>query len=121
MAEKKTPKHDTWMPFYVNDYFGATMTLTTEQHGAYMLLMLTAWKQGGKLPNDPVKLAQAVRLPVAQWGRLESVLRDYFLITPEFWIHEHVTEELAKAKANVEKKSAAGKVAAAKKWGLRVV
>ncbi len=121
MATKKPPKHDTWMPLYVNDYFGDTMTLTTEQHGAYLLLIMTAWKEGGRLPNDPVQLAQCVRLSVAQWSKHEPILRRYFQVDNEHWTHPRVLRELEAAKANVEKKSAAGKAAAAKKWGLRVV
>ena len=121
MATKKPPKFDTWMPLYINAYFGDTMTLTTEQHGAYLLLIMTAWNAGGRLPNDPTQLAQAARLPLAQWNRHEPVLRRYFDVTLEFWTHGRVLRELDTAKTNVEKKSAAGKLAAAKKWGLRVV
>jgi uncharacterized protein YdaU (DUF1376 family) len=118
MAEKKTPKHDTWMPLYVNDYFGDTMTLTTEQHGAYLLLIMTAWKEGGRLPNNAVCLAQCARLSLPQWTRMEPVLRGFFDVSPEFWTHGRVMSELERAKEHVAKRSAAGKRGAAAKWGL---
>jgi uncharacterized protein YdaU (DUF1376 family) len=117
-SEKKTPKHDTWMPLYVNDYFGDTMTFTTEQHGAYLLLLMTAWKEDGRLPNNAVCLAQCARMSPAQWARVEPILRQKFTVTPEWWTHKRVAAELAKAKEHVAKRSAAGKRGAAAKWGL---
>jgi uncharacterized protein YdaU (DUF1376 family) len=121
MATKKPPKHDTWMPLYVGDYLANTMGLSTEQHGAYLLLMMGCWKSGGRLPADHQQLAVFARLTPQQWARHEPILRPYFAVTDEHWIHERVLQELTNAKAMVEKKSAAGKVGAANKWGLKVV
>jgi uncharacterized protein YdaU (DUF1376 family) len=121
MATKKPPKHDTWMPLYISDYLVDTMSLSTEQHGAYLLLLMAAWKADATLPNDPAQLAQISRLTPQQWSRHEPVLRTFFFVTAECWIHNRVRAELDMAKANVEKKSAAGKAGAASKWGLRVV
>lgn len=121
MATKKPPKFDTWMPLYVSDYLADTMLLTTEQHGAYLLLIMAAWKEGGRLPNDPHQLAAVARLPMGQWVKYEPLLRRFFEVTPEHWIHARVSRELANAQLMVEKKSQAGKAGAAAKWGLRVV
>lgn len=121
MATKKPPKFDTWMPLYVGDYLADTMGLSTEQHGAYLLLMMACWKAGGQLPNDHQQLAQFARLTPQQWSRHENILKQYFKVTPEHWTHTRVLEELTNAKAMVDKKSAAGKIGAANKWGLKVV
>jgi uncharacterized protein YdaU (DUF1376 family) len=121
MASKKPPKYDTWMPLYIGDYLVKTTNLNAEQHGGYLLLLMTAWKSDGKLPNDPQELQQIARMTPQQWARNEATLRRFFFVTPEHWINNRVREELDTAKAMTEKKSEAGKRGAAGKWGLRVV
>lgn len=118
MATKKPPKHDTWMPLYVSDYLADTMHLNAEQHGAYLLLLMAAWKADGKLPHDTGTLQQITRMTAQQWSRAEPILMRFFFVTEDFWIHNRVRTELEKAKENVDKKSKAGKVAAAKRWGI---
>lgn len=119
MAEKRTPKHDVWMPLYVSEYLGDTMHLTTEQHGAYLLLLMAAWKNDGKLPSDQFALQQICRLTAQQWMRYERTLQAFFFVTEESWIHNRVRKELDKAKANVAKKSKAGQASAAARWGVK--
>lgn len=121
MASKKPPKHDTWMPLYVGDYLAKTQNLSAEQHGAYLLLMMAAWKNGGHLPNDPDDLHQIARMTPQQWTRNEPKLRKFFTVTDDAWTHDRVSEELSRAREIVAKKSAAGKLGAAKTWGLKIV
>lgn len=118
MVTKKTPKHDTWMPLYVNDYLGDTMRLTTEQHGAYLLLIMSCWKNEGKVPGDAVSLAAITRLSEQAWKRMQPVIEPFFFCRDDFWLHKRVLEELEKAKAMVAKRSKAGKAGARATWGL---
>ncbi len=57
---KKSHPH-LWMPFYVGDYRTDTLDLTTEQHGAYMILLMISWLRKDGIPNDMDGLKRAMR------------------------------------------------------------
>lgn len=90
-------KVDTWMPLYVTDYLGDTMHLTTEQHGAYLLLLMACWKRGGSLPNDDAHLAGVSRMTLSAWRKSAATLRAFFRAQGDVLVHKRVTEEMDKA------------------------
>lgn len=62
---------------YWSDYFGDTMHLTTEQHGAYLLLLGAYWLRGGPLPADDAYLKQVTRAG-KRWGHIKPVVLAFF-------------------------------------------
>src|SRR5690606_38996442 len=56
-----------YMQLYVADYMADTTHLTTEQHGAYLLLLMAMWRNGAVLPNDPKKLARIAGVSTRRW------------------------------------------------------
>lgn len=106
---------DTWMPFYVGDYLSATGRLTTEQHGAYLLILLDYWKNGPP-PNDDVVLAAIARMSVSAWKKAKASLLGFFDVVDGKLIQKRVERERERASNVTEERSKAGKEGAAKRW-----
>ena len=111
-------KVDIWMPLYVADYLSATSRLTTEQHGAYLLLLMDYWKNGPPPDNDGV-LAQITRLSPSAWSNARTMLEAFFQVESGQWSHHRVDEELAKANHNKEVNRRRGVAGAAAKYGKK--
>jgi uncharacterized protein YdaU (DUF1376 family) len=109
-------KVDIWMPLYIADYISATSRLTTEQHGAYLLLMMDYWKNGAPPDNDQV-LAQITKLSPDAWCNARTMLQGFFEVCDGHWYQHRIEVEMEKAnhnkKANIER----GKAGAAARWG----
>lgn len=106
---------DTWMPLYVGDYLSATTRLTTEQHGAYILLLLDYWKSGPP-PNNDAVLAQIARMSPAAWRKAKPAIIGFFELSDGQLIQKRVEKERARAAEITEERSKAGKAGAAKRW-----
>ena len=90
-------KPDLWMPFFIADYLADTAHLSTEQHGAYILMLLAAWRRGGSLPNDPAQLAAITRLPAARWRQHASILLAFFAVADDTIVQGRLAAEYAEA------------------------
>lgn len=108
-------KSDTWMPFYVGDYLSATGRLTTEQHGAYLLILLDYWKNGPP-PNDDGVLAALARLSPSAWKKAKPALLAFFESKDGLLIQRRVEKERGRAAEISAERSEAGKAGAAKRW-----
>ncbi len=100
-------KPDTWMPLYVGDYLRDTTRLTTEQHGAYLLLIMDYWTNG-PLPDDDSALAQVTRLQPVAWKRNRAAIARLFHIADGEWHHKRIDEELHRAQQFIAKQKANG-------------
>lgn len=109
-------KTDIWMPLYIGDYLADTARLTTEQHGAYLLMLMDHWRNG-PLPDDDDALAAVTKLPMPAWLRHKATLAGFFTVLDEKWFQKRLAEEKKRARAITAKRSVAGKAGAGKRWG----
>lgn len=112
----KPKKNDTWMPLYIGDYLADTSRLTTEQHGAYLLILMDYWRNGPPL-DDEEELATITKLSVAQWRKHAAKIKPLFTSIDGRLHQKRAEEERQKAGMVSSKRSEAGKAGAAKKWG----
>ena len=94
-----------WMPLYVADYIADTGHLTTLEHGAYLLLIMTYWRKGG-LPDDDAQLTRITRLSLDEWLNVRSTVAELF---HDGWKHKRIDAELSKAADKAKQASEAGK------------
>lgn len=62
------------MPLFIGEHLADTMHLTTEQHGAFILILLKAWRSGGYVPDDDATLAAITRMPLEAWRNNRAVI-----------------------------------------------
>lgn len=104
-----------WFPFYVGDYTRDTARLTTEAHGAYLLLMLDYWVNGAP-PDDNETLATITKLPLPIWKKRRSALVKFFKIKDGLWTHSRIEKERAKAEEVGASNSDKAREAAERRW-----
>lgn len=95
-------------PLWTDAYLADTSHLTTIEHGAYLLLLMTMWRAAGSLPNDDKKLARYARLNAGQWERLKPSLMPFFDVVGDEIRQGRLTDELAfvKQKSKSQSKNA---------------
>lgn len=109
-------KNDTWMPLYIGDYLADTSRLSTEQHGAYLLLLMDYWRNGPPLDDDE-ELANITKLPLPQWRKHAAKLRAMFECVDGRLVQRRAEKEREKAGMVSGKRSQAGKGGAEARWG----
>ncbi|ASP85023.1 DUF1376 domain-containing protein [Sinorhizobium meliloti] len=92
-----------WMPLHIADYLSDTGHLTAAEHGAYLLMIMHYWQNGG-LPDNERLIARIARLTADQWEESREVLA--MLFGPG-WTHKRIDAELSKADEIIEKRRAA--------------
>jgi uncharacterized protein YdaU (DUF1376 family) len=103
------------MPVYIGDYLADTMHLSTEQHGAYLLLLFHLWRRG-LVHDDDAALAQITGLSKSAWSNHRPALAAFFEIREGLWHHGRVERERTRVAAKQHAKSDKAKLAASRRW-----
>ena len=103
------------MPVFIGDYLADTMHLSTEQHGAYLLLLFHLWRRE-ILPDDDRALAIITGLTAKAWSTHRAVLAQFFELGDGVWRHGRVERERSRIAAKQQTNSKQAKFAAAMRW-----
>ncbi len=115
---EKTAKNpvEFYMPIVIEKYLADTMHLTTVLHGAYFLLLVAYWRNGGPLRDDDEELAAITRASAAEWRKMRPRLARFFEVKSGFWRQKRADMELERARGGVSKASAKAASAADIRW-----
>jgi uncharacterized protein YdaU (DUF1376 family) len=104
------------MPYFGDAYMADTRHLTLEEHGAYHLLLLIAWRSPDcTLPDDDRRLAQMLGVTARKWAALKPVIMGFWTLAENGWEQKRLTKE----RRWVEEKSRKNKGAAEQRWGAK--
>jgi len=104
-----------YFPFYPSDYLADTGHLSTEQHGAYLLLLFASWPRGGRLPNDPKKLARIARISPRRWHLIAPDVLDFFVEDGDEIVSERLAKESQKADSKRQLRISCGRLGGKRK------
>ena len=113
MTDTKT---DAWMPLWIGAYLADTMNLTTLQHGAYLLLLMSYWRDRAPLQDDDDTLRSITKTDRSEWKKIRPVLARFFKVEDGVWWHKRVELEMAAADQRQKAASSKARIAAEKRW-----
>ena len=67
-----------YMPLFIGDYLADTSDLSAQEHGAYLLLLMTMWRRGGWLPSHGDRLARIAAVSADRWPAVWEVISGFF-------------------------------------------
>lgn len=106
------------LQLWTDAYLGDTTHLTCMEHGAYLLLLMTAWRTRDTcLPDDDALLARYARCTRGQWGRIRPILEPFYTIKNGQWIQSRLIDEAKAVRLRKEKAAIGGHAKALKTKG----
>ena len=86
-----------FMQLYIGDYLRDTSGLTTEAHGAYLLILFAMCNADGWVSAEPRKLAQYARMTVARWAKIAPDIVPFLTIEEGMATQGRLLKQLEKA------------------------
>lgn len=105
-----------FFPLYTDAYLADTTHLTTTEHGAYLLLLMTAWRSPACcLPDDDARLARYAKMTLDKWRKIRPTLVQFFRIADGQWHQPRLQDEFQHLQSKKSQQSKAGKASATSK------
>jgi len=105
-----------YMPLFTDAYLGDTLHLSTEEHGAYLLLLMATWRSRDcHLEDDDTRLARMAGVGIKKWTKMRPVIEAFFTVDARGWTQKRLLSERSRAATLRDQKSRAGKASALKR------
>jgi uncharacterized protein YdaU (DUF1376 family) len=98
-----------WFKMYGSAFLVDTIRLSTEQKGAYLMLILDYYDKEAPPPDDDGVLASITGLPLERWQGHRRMLEPFFAIEGGVWRHARCEEELVSRQAKIDANRENGK------------
>lgn len=103
------------LPLWTDAYFADTRHLGPQEHAAYLLLMMTAWRRPNcSLPDDDKFLAKTACMDMDQWLSVKDTVLDFWKLDKK--TKTWAQKRLSKEREYLQEKRTKNRDAAAKRW-----
>jgi len=87
------------LPLFTDAFIADTTHLTAEETGAYLMLLMVAWRRPGcSLPDDDTSLARWARVSAKTWARIRPrVMAFWALDEAGEWVQSRLSQEKLRA------------------------
>jgi uncharacterized protein YdaU (DUF1376 family) len=97
------------LPLWTDAYLSDTRHLSTTEHGAYLLLLMTAWRTPDcSLPDDDKMLARWAGLDGRRWSQIKPQVMAMWTLEGNCWTQKRLSKEASWVRKNAEAKRASG-------------
>jgi uncharacterized protein YdaU (DUF1376 family) len=101
------------LPMWTDAFLADTMQLNAAETGAYLLLLMTAWRRpDNDLPDDDLQLQRFARCSPREWKKIKPKVMCYFLLISGSWRNQ----KLDRVRVEVRNLSAKRRSAALARW-----
>lgn len=84
------------LPLFTDAFLADTGHLNALETGAYLLLLMVAWRSSGCcLPDDDYRLAKWGRVDARTWSRIKPVVMEFWFLEEGVWRQKRLTKEHA--------------------------
>lgn len=104
-----------YLPLFTDAYLADTRHLSRDEHGAYLLLMMEAWRRPRcSIPDNDVLLARITCSTDEEWKSIKATVMSFWTLDKRR--REWTQKRLAKERVYVEGKRQSQRDKAAKRW-----
>jgi uncharacterized protein YdaU (DUF1376 family) len=82
------------LPLFTDAFLADTGHLSAQETGAYLLLMMMAWRSPDcRIPDDDLKLARWARLDRRTWLKVKATVLEFWALESGFWTQKRLSKE----------------------------